>query len=162
METPILKEIITIIIDGRSVAYDKNAKQKFNVEKIIQCLEYFYENYALIEMQIVMPAWIDNNVQEQLSNLVEIHTVTGINKENDRDDKYIIGAAIRLDAFFVSNDKKMYKHIKNELIDRSWCANRRIGFYYKNSVFNPEYSMFWRRSSVAHRITGDSNKEVRT
>lgn len=144
-----------IIVDGRNVAgYGRERNGEWNWDYVSLCAKYYHdEGHKVV---VVIPNWIPKDVVEKIKPYTfEIQRVN-TNRNKEWDDNMVIALSIMLNGFYVSLDKNMYKHLKGELIDRSWCAERRIDYSIREGVFTPGYSSKW-----SERINSSQEEEVR-
>jgi len=132
-----------VVIDGRNVAYDSGVTS-FNDTRLLCCVRYFHSHSYEMEIHTIIPLWgiTDENL-EKLYELSHVHKVGDLHRDKERDDKHVIGTTIIENGFYVSLDKNMHKHIKNNLIDKSWCKERRIGFKFIGEQFKPIFPNLW-------------------
>ena len=140
-----------VVIDGRNVAYFGNCKADWN--RVLIATAHF--SSIGIRVIVVMPHWAaDDEAKKQIRNISQLHLVD-VGDDKESDDKTALGLCIVEDGYYLSRDKKMHKHLKGELIDRAWCASRRIGFHFNGEGdFVPHYPESW------HPPEGDSNEAV--
>lgn len=132
-----------VVIDGRNVAYDHGV-ESFNESRLLCCIRYFHSYSYEVEIHTIIPLWgINDENLEKLYELSHVHKVGDLHLDKERDDKHIIGTTIIENGFYVSLDKKMYKHNKNTLIEKSWLNERRIGFKFIDEQFKPIFPNLW-------------------
>jgi len=129
-----------VVIDGRNVAYIRKCKIDWN--RVLIATAHF-SNIG-IRVIVVMPHWAaDDEVKKQIRKISQLHLVD-VGDDKESDDKTALGLCIVEDGYYVSKDKNMHKHLKGELIDRAWCASRRIGFHFvEEGDFVPHYPESW-------------------
>ena len=129
-----------VVIDGRNVAYSGNGKADWN--RVLIATTHI--SSIGIRVIVVMPHWAaDDEVKKQIRKISQLHLVD-VGDDKESDDKTALGLCIVEDGYYVSRDKKMHKHLKGELIDRAWCASRRIDFHFDGEGgFVPHYPESW-------------------
>ena len=134
------KPLPVVVIDGRNVAYSGKGKADWNRVLIATA----HISSSGIRVIVVMPHWAaDDEVKRQIRNISQLH-LGDVGDDNESDDKTALGLCIVENGYYVSRDKKMHKHLKSELIDRAWCASRRIDFHFDGEGgFVPHYPESW-------------------
>ena len=144
-----------IIVDGRNVAgFGRDGTKEWNWDYVALCAKYYHDKGH--KVVVVIPNWLQKDVVEKIKPYTfEIQRVN-TNRNKEWDDNMVLALSIMLNGFYVSLDKKMYKHSKGQLIDRAWCAERRIDFSIQDGVFTPGYSTKWNE-----RMNSEHDEEVR-
>ena len=129
----------SIVIDGRNSARSKYGKA--NWSHVLLAATHFSD--MLFRVFVIMPHWAGKGLIENIRNVAKIQFVD-ISDDAEYDDKIALGLCIVEDGYYVSNDKHMHKHLNGNLVDRTWCSSRRIGFHIdKDENFVPHYPESW-------------------
>ncbi len=118
-----------IILDGRNIAYNIGGEP--NWELSLKAAKFFYNRG--FRVTIVMPHWIPDDYKKQHRKVANIQLVD-IGKDRESDDKLVLGLCLVEDGYFVSNDKRISKHMKGGVDNRAWCNSRRIGFEFDTTI----------------------------
>jgi len=116
----------TIVIDGR------NAQRNYEGERCPDCLLRIVEEFEEFRIIVVLPHWTNSELAKQVRELARLQFVD-VTNDPEWDDKMVLALCMFEDGYYVSNDARMFKHLNGSLVDRDWCASRRIGFQ-----FDPE------------------------
>jgi hypothetical protein len=125
-----------IAIDAQNVAFWPCGSYKpKDWRLVLQVAKYYHELGHEVAVFVPTHYWtsgeeksIPRELKEELNNFA---TIEAVNCEDDseRDDKIMISFSYLMDAYYVTNDKKMSSHFKlNTLENRAWCHSRRIEF----------------------------------
>ena len=145
-----------IVIDGRNAARSKNGRPNWNHTLVIAA--HFTERQ--FPVFVVMPHWAGKEQQENIHKIAKIQFVD-ISDDNEHDDIIALGICIIKNGYYVSNDKNMYKHLDENLVNRNWCASRRIGFHFdEKEKFIPHYPDIWEYGNDSFDDTSISLKIV--
>ena len=125
----IQKDKPPIILDGRNIAYNIGGEP--NWELSLKAAKFFYNRG--FRVTIVMPHWIPEDYKKQHRKVANIQLVD-IGKDREFDDKLVLGLCLVEDGYFVSNDKRISKHMKGGVDNRAWCNSRRIGFEFDTTI----------------------------
>lgn len=130
-----------IVIDGQNVAFwpcGKNSAKDWNL--VIEAAKYYSDRG--LEVHVYLPVHFftrfDNDYKKTLRKYCKIQVIDcGENKSMD--DEQMIAYARLKDCYYLSNDKKMCHHFKeNNLESRAWCESHRIEFKFdRDDVFIP-------------------------
>ena len=144
-----------IIVDGRNVAgFGRERNGEWNWDYVTLCAKYYHKRGH--KVVVVIPNWLPKDVVEKIKPYTfEIQRVS-TNRNKEWDDNMVLALSIMLNGFYVSLDKKMHKHLKGDIIDRTWCAERRIDYSIRDGAFAPGYSSKWNEI-----ITLEAVEEVR-
>ena len=134
----------SIVIDGRNSARSKYGKA--NWSHVLLAATHFSD--MLFRVFVIMPHWAGKDLIEKIREVAKIQFVD-ISHDAEYDDKIALGLCIVEDGYYVSNDRNMHKHLNGNLIDRTWCSSRRIGFHIdEDENFVPHYPESWRSKIV--------------
>ena len=98
-----------------------------------------------------MPHWAGKDLLKEIRRVAKLQLVD-IGQDKEYDDKLVLGLCLVEDGYFVSNDKRISKHIRGGIGNRAWCNSRRISFDFdENNQFVPNYPDRW--VSVLSEIT---------
>ena len=134
----------SIVIDGRNSARSKYGKA--NWSHVLLAATHFSD--MLFRVFVIMPHWAGKGLIEKIREVAKIQFVD-ISHDAEYDDKIALGLCIVEDGYYVSNDRNMHKHLNGNLIDRTWCSSRRIGFHIdEDENFVPHYPESWHSKIV--------------
>ena len=133
-----------VVIDGQNVAGNERAKEGWQWQLVVDVASFHYE--AGSQVHVVIPVWIPKLFLNLLTPIAEVikFTPTG-NADKEGDDKLVLGTAALNDGFIVTNDKKIGKHSRGDLLTREWCASHRVGFRFGEEGYVPLYPTLWNK-----------------
>ena len=140
-----------IIVDGRNVAgFGRDKTNEWNWDYVTQCAKYYHDKDH--KVFVVIPNWIPKDVVEKIKPYTfEIQRVN-TNRNKEWDDHMVLALSLMMNGFYVSLDKKMYKHSKGDIVDRTWFAERRIDYSFQDGVFYPGYSSKWNEMMTPEHV----------
>ena len=136
----------SVVIDGQNIAFwpcSRNSPKDWNL--VISAARYYYDKG--ISVVVFLPTHFfhkfDDDYKKTLRKYCVIQTVDCGN-DKEMDDKLVVGYARIEDCYYLSNDKRMCNHFKqNNLQTRAWCEKRRIEFEFdEQGSFNPKSDPF--------------------
>ena len=161
-----------IAIDAQNVAFwpCRSYKPK-DWGLVLQVAKYYHELGHTVAVFVPVHYWMseeENSISCEIKkelNMYAVIEVVDCEDDSERDDKIMISFSYLMDAYYVSNDKKMSSHFKiNTLENRAWCNSRRIEFSFDaEGTFSPSLkiqSMGDKKIESPEHTTAD--KEVRS
>ena len=144
MNQPILRPP-PVVIDGQNVAGYSLKSDGWNWQLVLDIATFHHAEGS--QVHVVVPVWIDKSYIKMLDSVAEIIKFTPTSKlDKEGDDKLALGRAALIDGFIVTNDKKIGKHTRGDLLTREWCASHRIGFRFGDDGYQPLYPKLWTRA----------------
>ena len=112
-----------------------------------------------------MPRHFYHKIEKKIIREIEKYAVIlqiPIGTDSEFDDKILIGYCKVTDANYVSNDKNMSTHFKeNNVVVRDWCQSHRIGFTFdKQEKFIPNSSTPPHNNNTEKAILFTTHQEV--
>ena len=133
-----------VVIDGQNVAGYALKANGWNWQLVIDIATFHHAEGS--QVHVVVPVWIEKDHIKMLESVAEIIKFTPTSKsDKEGDDKLALGRAALIDGFIVTNDKKIGKHTRGDLLTREWCASHRIGFIFGDDGYHPLYPALWTR-----------------
>jgi len=133
----------SIVIDGQNVAGDSKNRQKkgYDWNIALQCAKHHHNDGS--DVYLIIPCWVKKELPEEMAQYAKLIPIY-IGKDPSLDDRQVLGLTAVEDGFYVSNDKKMSKHSKGDLLSRTWCNDRRIEYTITaDGEYIPQYPPKW-------------------
>tara|TARA_B110000459_G_C16578521_1_gene480086 strand:+ start:1172 stop:1624 length:453 start_codon:yes stop_codon:yes gene_type:complete len=134
-----------VVIDGRNVAGYSHKTDGWQWQFVIDAATFHQAEGS--QVHVVIPNWMPKEFLKPLQKVAEIIKFSPTSgKDKEGDDKLALGRTALIDGFIITNDKKIGKHTRGDLLTREWCASHRIGFRFDEGVYAPMYPMMWKKS----------------
>lgn len=134
-----------VVIDGRNVAGYSLKSDGWQWQFVIDAATFHQAEGS--QVHAVIPNWMPKEFLKPLQKVAEIIKFSPTSdKDKEGDDKLALGRTALIDGFIITNDKKIGKHTRGDLLTREWCTSHRIGFRFNEEVYTPLYPMMWKKN----------------
>ena len=136
-----------VVIDGRNVAGYSLQSDGWQWQFVIDAATFHQAEGS--QVHAVIPNWTPKEFLKPLQEVAEIIKFSpSSDKDKEGDDKLALGRTALIDGFIITNDKKIGKHTRGDLLTREWCASHRIGFRFEDGAYTPLYPMMWKKTII--------------